>query len=54
MGPNVSDTYLMLRPRSAWKKAKTQEELAEAIEAVIHELPGQSYEFSQPIELRVQ
>ncbi|WP_437983150.1 efflux RND transporter permease subunit [Sorangium sp. So ce117] len=52
MGPNVSDTYLMLRPRSAWKKAKTQEELAEAIEAVIHELPGQNYEFSQPIELR--
>ncbi|WP_437758645.1 efflux RND transporter permease subunit [Sorangium sp. So ce1389] len=52
MGPNVSDTYLMLRPRSAWKKAETQEELAEAIEAVLREVPGQSYEFSQPIELR--
>jgi cobalt-zinc-cadmium resistance protein CzcA len=52
MGPNVSDTYLMLTPRSAWKKAKSQEELAEAIEKVIKELPGQSYEFSQPIELR--
>ncbi|WP_437526288.1 CusA/CzcA family heavy metal efflux RND transporter [Sorangium sp. So ce726] len=52
MGPNVSDTYLMLRPRSEWKKAKTQEELAEAIEEVIKDLPGQNYEFSQPIELR--
>ncbi|WP_437812518.1 efflux RND transporter permease subunit [Sorangium sp. So ce1078] len=52
MGPNVSDTYLMLRPRSAWTKAATQEELAEAIEEVIRELPGQNYEFSQPIELR--
>ncbi|KYG01451.1 cation transporter, partial [Sorangium cellulosum] len=52
MGPNVSDTYLMLRPRSAWKKAATQEELAEAIEEAIRELPGQNYEFSQPIELR--
>ncbi|AUX44179.1 cation transporter [Sorangium cellulosum] len=52
MGPNVSDTYLMLHPRSAWKKAATQEELAEAIEEVIRELPGQNYEFSQPIELR--
>ncbi|KYF70785.1 efflux RND transporter permease subunit [Sorangium cellulosum] len=52
MGPNVSDTYLMLRPRSAWTKAKTQEELAEAIEQVLREVPGQSYEFSQPIELR--
>jgi heavy metal efflux system protein len=52
MGPNVSDTYLMLTPRSAWKKARSQEELAEAIEKVIADLPGQNYEFSQPIELR--
>ncbi|WP_437783884.1 efflux RND transporter permease subunit [Sorangium sp. So ce1097] len=52
MGPNVSDTYLMLRPRSGWTKASTQEELAEAIEEVLREVPGQSYEFSQPIELR--
>ncbi|WP_437979168.1 CusA/CzcA family heavy metal efflux RND transporter [Sorangium sp. So ce295] len=52
MGPNVSDTYLMLKPRNEWKKAKTQEELAEAIEEVIKDLPGQNYEFSQPIELR--
>lgn len=52
MGPNVSDTYLMLKPRSGWTKAKTQEELAEAIEDVLKELPGQSYELSQPIELR--
>ncbi len=52
MGPNVSDTYVMLQPRERWTKARTQEELAEAMEQVIAELPGQSYEFSQPIELR--
>ena len=52
MGPNVSDTYLMLKPRDGWTKARTQEELAEAIEEVVKELPGQNYEFSQPIELR--
>ena len=52
MGPNVSDTYVMLRPREQWKKARTQEELAAAMGEVIAELPGQSYEFSQPIELR--
>lgn len=52
MGPNVSDTYIMLKPRDQWKKAKTQEELAEAIEGVLKDLPGQNYEFSQPIELR--
>jgi cobalt-zinc-cadmium resistance protein CzcA len=52
MGPNVSDTYLMLKPREQWKQARTQEELAEKMEKVLEELPGQSYEFSQPIELR--
>ena len=52
MGPNVSDAYIMLKPRSQWKKVATQAELAEAIEKVVTELPGQSYEISQPIELR--
>ncbi|MEN9578955.1 MAG: divalent metal cation efflux transporter CzcA, partial [Pseudomonadota bacterium] len=52
MGPNVSDTYLMLKPRENWTKASNQTELAEAIEKVLEELPGQNYEISQPIELR--
>jgi cobalt-zinc-cadmium resistance protein CzcA len=52
MGPNVSDTYLMLHPREQWTKAETQEELATAIDQVIATQIGQSYEFSQPIELR--
>jgi len=52
MGPNISDTYIMLKPRQQWKRASTQEELAEEIEKVVAELPGQNYEFSQPIELR--
>ena len=52
MGPNVSDTYLMLSPRERWTKAHTQEELAEQVEAVLAEIPGQNFEISQPIELR--
>lgn len=52
MGPNLSDTYIMLHPREQWKKAASQEELAEEIEKVIANLPGQNFEFSQPIELR--
>ena len=52
MGPNVSDTYVMLKPRSQWKKASTQTELAEKMEKVLQTFPGQNYEFSQPIELR--
>lgn len=52
MGPNVSDTYIMLTPREKWRKASTQEELAQAMEEALSRLPGQNYEFSQPIELR--
>jgi cobalt-zinc-cadmium resistance protein CzcA len=52
MGPNVSDTYVMLWPREKWTKVATQEELADAIEGVLATLPGQNYEISQPIELR--
>jgi cobalt-zinc-cadmium resistance protein CzcA len=52
MGPNVSDTYVMLKPRSGWTKAATQAELAEKMEKVLEAFPGQNYEFSQPIELR--
>jgi cobalt-zinc-cadmium resistance protein CzcA len=52
MGPNISDTYIMLRPRDEWTKARNQEELAEAMEAALVKLAGQNYEFSQPIELR--
>jgi|TARA_R110000782_G_scaffold103991_5_gene191526 cobalt-zinc-cadmium resistance protein CzcA len=52
MGPNVSDTYLMLHPREEWTRASTQEELAEEIEKFLGSIPGQNYEISQPIELR--
>ncbi len=52
MGPNISDTYIMLHPVERWRKARTQEDLAEAIEKMLVDLPGQAFEFSQPIELR--
>ena len=52
MGPNVSDTYVMLHPREQWTRARTQEELADAMARVLEGVPGQNYEFSQPIELR--
>ena len=52
-GPEVSDTYMLLKPREQWKRAQTQEALAEAMQRVVQDLPGQNYEFSQPIELRM-
>lgn len=57
MGVNVSDTYIMLKPRSEWPKAngsrRTYQELTESIvEKLNRELPGQTYLASQPIQMR--
>mgnify|MGYP001457366461 CR=1 FL=1 len=57
MGPNISDTYVLLKDDSEWpkvdgskrNKAKLIDALKERIEAFV---PGQSLIFSQPIQLR--
>jgi cobalt-zinc-cadmium resistance protein CzcA len=54
MGPNMGDTYVMLKPRDEWTTAESREELIEAIEAKLSQLPTQAYAFSQPIEFRMQ
>lgn len=53
MPPNIGDGYLMLKPRSEWSNPdKTKTELVEELEAALKQLPGNNYEFSQPIQLR--
>jgi cobalt-zinc-cadmium resistance protein CzcA len=53
MPPNAADSYIMLRPEKAWPKPrKTHAELVEAITAAANRIPGNNYEFSQPIQLR--
>jgi cobalt-zinc-cadmium resistance protein CzcA len=55
MGVNRSDIFVMLKPKSTWKRFDDKEELVEAMEETLAEqIPGQSFGFSQPIELRVQ
>jgi len=57
MGVNVGDSYIMLKPPSEWRKVDsrtiTKDELTNLMskELTVH-FPGQSYLFSQPIELR--
>jgi cobalt-zinc-cadmium resistance protein CzcA len=54
MPPNISDGYIMLKPEAAWPAPKkTRAQLLAAIQQTVGQLPGNSYEFSQPIELRV-
>ena len=53
MGVEISDTYIMLKPRDTWRFG-SKEELVEAIEeAMTRNVPGAIFSFSQPIELRV-
>lgn len=57
MGVNVSDTYIMLKPRDKWEKVdgkkRTFEELTALMVAKLEkELPGQNYLASQPIQMR--
>ncbi|QNA89542.1 CusA/CzcA family heavy metal efflux RND transporter [Massilia sp. Dwa41.01b] len=53
MPPTMSDGYVMLKPEAQWPKPKkSRDELLEAIQATAATLPGNAYEFSQPIQLR--
>ncbi len=53
MPPNISDGYIMLKPMDEWPKPRrTRDELLAAIREEAARLPGNNYEFSQPIQLR--
>lgn len=53
MPPSVADTFVILKPRSQWPNPdKTKDELVAEMEYAVTQLPGNNYEFTQPIEMR--
>jgi len=53
MPPNISDGYVMLKPMEQWPEPrKTRDELLAAVQETVAQIPGNNYEFSQPIQLR--
>ncbi len=53
MPPNVSDTFIMLKPKGEWPDPYLSKEgLIQKIEQALSKLPGNNYEFTQPIEMR--
>ncbi|WP_017760305.1 CusA/CzcA family heavy metal efflux RND transporter [Pseudacidovorax intermedius] len=53
MPPNISDGYVMLKPEKDWPAPRrSRAELLEAVQQEAAKIPGNSYEFSQPIQLR--
>ncbi|WP_349970686.1 CusA/CzcA family heavy metal efflux RND transporter [Pseudomonas caspiana] len=53
MPPNISDSYVMLKPQSEWPDpGKSREALIAELQQAAATVPGSNYELSQPIQLR--
>ncbi|RZI54796.1 MAG: CusA/CzcA family heavy metal efflux RND transporter [Pseudomonas sp.] len=53
MPPNISDSYVMLKPQSQWPDpSKSRETLIAELQQAAASVPGSNYELSQPIQLR--
>ncbi|WP_069683532.1 CusA/CzcA family heavy metal efflux RND transporter [Legionella parisiensis] len=53
MPPNVADTFIMLKPRNEWPNPKkSKQQLVQEIEQAVKQIPGNNYEFTQPIQMR--
>ncbi|MCE4070484.1 MULTISPECIES: CusA/CzcA family heavy metal efflux RND transporter [Pseudomonas] len=53
MPPNISDAYVMLKPKEQWPDPKKSRAQLEAeIQEAANGVPGSAYELSQPIQLR--
>jgi cobalt-zinc-cadmium resistance protein CzcA len=49
---SLTDSFVMLKPRHEWRPGITKERLIEELTAKVNEVPGQGYNFSQPIQMR--
>jgi cobalt-zinc-cadmium resistance protein CzcA len=54
MPPSVTDTFVMLKPRAQWRDPrKSRDTLVAEIERALRQIPGNNYEFTQPIQMRM-
>jgi cobalt-zinc-cadmium resistance protein CzcA len=53
MPPSVADTFLIMKPQSEWADTKqTKAEFLSKLRQAVEAVPGNKYEFTQPIEMR--
>ena len=53
MPPSVADTFIMLKPRDEWPdSSKSKSQLVAELEEAAESVPGNNYEFTQPIQMR--
>jgi heavy metal efflux system protein len=54
MPPSVADTFIFLKDRKNWPNPrKPKSKLVAEIETAVKQLPGNNYEFTQPIQMRM-
>ena len=51
MGPNETDSFLVLKPRAEWR-SPDKENLIDALRKATADFPGINFSFTQPIEMR--
>lgn len=53
MPPSVADNFIIMKPREQWPDpSKTKAEFVAELEAAVSKVPGNNYEFTQPIQMR--
>ena len=52
MSVETADVVIVMKPFKEWTSAKTRDEMVERMKAVVDEVGGAEYNFSQPIQLR--
>jgi cobalt-zinc-cadmium resistance protein CzcA len=53
MPPSVADNFIILKDRGAWPdRRKPKREVVADLERVVRQIPGNNYEFTQPIQMR--
>ncbi len=54
MGVYETDAYINFHPRNTWRKQfNTKTKLADGLQAALQKIPGVTYEFTQPMEMRM-
>lgn len=53
MPPSVADTFIMLKPRELWPNPEKEKlQVVAELESLVTDVPGNRYEFLQPIQMR--
>ncbi|HEY8587021.1 MAG TPA: CusA/CzcA family heavy metal efflux RND transporter [Rhodanobacter sp.] len=54
MPPSVADTFIMMKDRKDWPDPrKTKAELVREMDVAVRAIPGNNYEFTQPVQMRM-